>query len=322
MRLAFAVLLPLLSGAEIWTRQTAAVPGEVVAGIAAAGKGRVFTWGDTLRTWNVARLTSRIVARGPFGEGACTFGPLVVTVRGRGPGDLVAIGLGDGRAELIDSGVEMHDCLEATLFGRRGLLLIQRGMQVRFYERKSEGRWSSRDIYSIYTPSYQTGLAIADVDGDGRPDIFCGNYWIRSPARWEESWRLFAINTWFEGPDSASLRIVVLNPRRIAVAQAHVAPARIGRFEAPPDPRMPWTVTPLASGLKLAKIHALVSLDGGLLAAEQNGPGSRIVSVETNQVIGTNDGTASLLPLGRGRFLSAGPDGVTMWRLMPESSRP
>ena len=83
---------------------------------------------------------------------------------------------------VIDDEFDTHDCMEATLFGRKGVLVIQRYMQVRFYERADKSPGRIREIYSIYTPSQQTGLSLRDIDGDGRVDIVCGNYWIQSPG--------------------------------------------------------------------------------------------------------------------------------------------
>ena len=136
---------------------------------------------------------------------------------------------------MIDSEIEMHDCIEADLFGRRGVLMIQRYMQVRFYERPAQPgeTWKIREIYSIYTPSQQAGLALHDVDRDGHPDIYCGNYWIRSPSAFELPWRLFAIDTYSELPLSAMLRLAK-SGEDLAVSQAHLEAGRVTWFEKPP----------------------------------------------------------------------------------------
>jgi hypothetical protein len=263
-----------------------------------------------VRVWSLPALTSEAVANGPFSLGGCVLDSQeLITVRGDGLGDLVSIRLSDGRTETIDTEVEMPDCLAATLFGRRGVLMIHRGMQVRFYYRDADRKWVSRDIYSIYTPSYQTGLALADVNSDGRPDIFCGNYWIASPGRWEQSWRLFAINTWFEDPRSASLRIAVLTPRSMIAAQSHGD--RSARFDALPDPKQQWKQTPLASAL--VNTRALLRWNGITVAAAD----SRLLIVETGDVLLTGEQVLALSHAGAGAFIAVRPSGVTLWRQRP-----
>lgn len=254
------LLLPLLlSAGDPMKHRTWSVGSEQIAGGAEGSQEDIFTWGDRLRLWSGPRFRSRILAEGPFGEGGCTTDldrdghPEVVTVKGSGLGQLLWLQPPGWQAELVDDEFEMHDCLEATLFGKRGVLAIQRGIQIRFYQRVAPGRWVSRDIYSIYTPSYQSGLALADVDGDGRTDILCGNYWVQSPVEFEQSWRIFAINTWSEEPKSAMFRI--LSPQDGSseiVAQAHVSPARLALFSRPTDPRQQWPVRLLSTELALA----------------------------------------------------------------------
>jgi hypothetical protein len=143
----------------------------------------------------------------------------------------------------IDTGVDAPDILAATLLGRHGALLIHKRAEVRFYEapRDPAGRWQSRDLYSIYTPSWQGGLAVGDVDGDGRDDIFCGNYWIRAPERWVLPWRLFAINTWTEDEASGMMRLAVERGAGAMVsAQRALEDGRVGWFTRPANPRDQW----------------------------------------------------------------------------------
>ena len=84
---------------------------------------------------------------------------------------------------MIAAGVETRDILAVTLLGHRGVLVVHKQMQVRFYEipRDPTQPWPAQDLYSFYTPSREGGLGLADIDGDGLPDILCGNDWIRSP---------------------------------------------------------------------------------------------------------------------------------------------
>ncbi len=307
-------------------------PERIAGGAASSGLGSFWTWGSRLRLWDGVRLTSRVVAEGPFGEGGCTSDldgdgrPELTSVRGAGLGVLTWF-RADGTSERIDDQMEVHDCLEATLFGRRGLLVIQRGAQLRFYERTGAGKWRSRDIYSIYTPSYQTGLALADVDGDGLTDILCGNYWVQSPRTWEESWHVFAINTWFEGPESASFRIVA-KPGGAGefAAQAHADPARFGSFDRTPDPKQQWTVRPVAPGLGWRNVHGLATVGNRLIAGERAGPTSRLVSIDPEtgeaKVLRTGREVQSVVPVSADRFLSIEPDGVTEWRLPANTRRP
>jgi hypothetical protein len=147
---------------------------------ASALSGRnLVTWGDRLRWWNPPGAAGAAsIANGPFAEGGA-----ILDVNGDGRPDIVLNEGAPGRAlvwreaprwtrHVIDTGVDTADALAAELFGRRGILVVHRHAQVRFYEipHRASNRWPMREIYSFYTPSDQGGLLRADVDGDGRQD--------------------------------------------------------------------------------------------------------------------------------------------------------
>lgn len=277
----------------------------------------LYTWGSSLRIWSLPDLVAhREGASGPFNEGGCLF-----DVNGDGREDLIMQeGYGIGRLvwleaprwnrHEIDSEVEMHDCLAAALHGRRGVLITQRHMQVRFYE-PAGPRWRMREIYSFYTASSQTGLAMADIDGDGLRDIVCGNYWIRSPRRFDLPWRLFAINTRSETPESAMMRFAVF-AHGLAASQGHRPDGRLLWFERPKDPRQLWRETSLGANVRLVNPHGLARAGGRILAGENNGAASRLIEFDlrgNHQVLAEGHPVIAILPAAGGLLL-VGPGGA------------
>jgi len=277
------------------------------------------TWGDGLHAWTISDLKRRELTPGAFGEGGC-----LVDLDGDGAQEFVGKegdpGLGKltwrkppfTEAVVIDDEFDTHDCIEATLFGRKGVLVIQRHMQVRFYERGAKSPWPFREIYSIYTPSMQTGLLLRDIDRDGRLDIVCGNYWIQSPERFDLAWHIFAINTRFEEQRSATLTHAFLGDDLFA-AQAHMADARAALFRRTEDTKLLWTEKRI--DIPLHRVHAVAVVDKTLFVAENNGATSRTFVVRGGVPMKILDGvdTLKFVDVKRG-VLSVGPSELVLWR--------
>jgi hypothetical protein len=320
MRLAacvVAVSLTISLAETLSVNKRVVSPGEV-RGAAMARDGRLFTWGDALAVRDASLEKSRVLSRQTFGEGGC-----LVDLDNDGQEEFVGKeGLGLGRLTwrkppewkpvVLEKQTDTHDCLQATLFGRKGVLTIHRFMQVRFYEYAPAGKpWIVHEIYSIYTPSKQTGLSLHDVNGDGRLDIVCGNYWIQSPERFDLPWHIYAINTWFEKPESA-MQAHALVDGNLFVAQSHAAPARVALFRKPEDVRQLWQESPVPGAFQ--RVHAVAIADGRIVFAEHNGPASRVFELRGGAAVPLADGvdTLKLFPIRDG-LVSVGPHVILRW---------
>ena len=232
--------------------------------------GRLYTWGTQLRRWNQALTTSQVLTGGPFTFGTVFQDKLVLERRG-------VLRWGD---EVIDVNTQVTDAREAVLFGRTGLLVIHRGMQLRFYERPESPakRWPYREIYSFYTASEQGGLILHDVDQDGRVDILCGNYWVQSPVEFELPWRLFAINLFNNHPLAASARLA-WHEGRLLWLESKQPQARAFWFTPPSDPKQLWEAAPVPVDPPLHYPRALLISGGRVLVGEMNGAHSRCLDL-------------------------------------------
>jgi hypothetical protein len=306
--------------------QTLPAPGEIRG--AAMHDSRLYTWGGQLTLWKTPELQHTVLATATFGEGGCLTDldsdeePEFVGYEGPGLGRLTYRRAPRWRPETIDTEIEMHDCREATLFGRRGLLMVNRGMQVRFYERpeKPAKRWPYREIYSFYTASYQGDLVLHDVNRDGFSDILCGNYWIKSPAAFHLPWRLFAINTHHQTPEAAMVRFAPSPEGRLWIFQSHMENARAMLFESPPDPKQLWKETTYGGDMQLSRLHGVLSVGAGVIAGEHNGAKSRVLlfrsGVEPRTLLSGVD-VLQIFALGDGDLLLIGPRAITRWRYLP-----
>lgn len=272
-----------------------------IAGAALDGQ-KVYTWGRELLEWNGDSDTPRVIATSTskFGEGGCGDGDSIVLA----DGDLVRIRVADGHRTVLDDNVEMHDCVAATLFGKHGVLVVHRYAQVRFYY---DG--GMQEVYSFYTASKQGGLLRRGAD------IVCGNYWIRSPEKFELPWRLFAINVRHETPESANFRLAWLG-RDLIAAQGHMSPGVVYRYSVGTDPTQQWTETRVT---ELRYPHALAETPAGVVIGENAGPGSRVMLLRgdgTLDQIATTDGVHTALVAGD-RIALIGAERIT-WIPVPK----
>src|SRR5450432_1951141 len=129
MLLYLALLWMSAAAAPVRTWQA---PGEAMEGGVLASPGKLITWGRRLLEWDIATGRRRVLAHGPFAGGGCWTGDGIALADSSG---VLALRRAPKWApEAIDTGVQMGDCVWTTLLGHRGLLMVQRGERVRFYE--------------------------------------------------------------------------------------------------------------------------------------------------------------------------------------------
>lgn len=276
-----------------------------VRGAAVTSRGTILTWGTELLEWRGTEPTPLLTGTG-FGEGGCVSGHWLFVASQPGLAPLVRIDVQNPqRREVVEPETDFSDCLWTTLFGQSGLVVIHRHTQVRFYQPPPQhgGAWPYRELYSIYTASTQGGLLQHDVDQDGYPDFFVGNYWMKSPARPELPWRIFAINLYHETPRAALGRLALY--RGTDLVWAERTGRRVTRFERPPRLVDQWIPHDLQLGV--AEPNGVVADDESIIVGGRD----RIVAWRNSatETLASGFRTLQLFRVNR-RLWAVTPDGV------------
>lgn len=269
--------------------------------------GRIITWGDQLIQWDGA-VPKVLAAHVNFGEGGCLAGDHLIVAAQPGLGPMVRIHLSRPQVrEVIEPETEFSDCAWTKVLGREGLVVIHRYMQVRFYEPggASQPSWPYHELYSIYTASTQGGLLQQDVDSDGIPDFYIGNYWMKSPRRFDLPWRIFAINLYHATPAAALARIVPFRGKDIVWAERKGR--RVTWFERPPNVQDQWIPHALEFG---------IDEPSGLVV-----DGDSIIAGGRDRIVLWKDGRTEELARGF-RTLNLILTKGRLWAITPEAVRP
>lgn len=131
-----------------------------------------------------------------------------------------------------------HDLVIADVNGdRKPDVLTRASMQqptVLYLQGATPDEWTK---VVMANASEGLGLAVADIDRDGRADIVGNGYWLRQPANpASTNWQRFEFGAW---PRGASVAVVDMNGDGrvdIVLAASEVGEGDLAWYEAPADP--------------------------------------------------------------------------------------
>ena len=258
---------------------------------------RIVAWGDRVVEWSLARPDLKDVVplrQGlQFSNGGCALDvdgdgvDEVIIARGQGrPGhnpDLFWFQEQPGQStwaehkigHLGEGAITPHDIQPLSYRNStgevlRGVVLVLDRRRLVWFRIPKDPRqpWERHEIGTMPHES-ESGMAIGDVAGHGRPDIVCGMFWAECPADpTREPWVIrrfghFDENSWGGMAKHALLDIDGDGQLDIIAAEAEIPEARLGVFQRDPKrPDGPWTYHPIDQGLYCPHSLALADLDG------------------------------------------------------------
>jgi hypothetical protein len=167
---------------------------------------------------------------------------------------------------------QMHDVLLVDLTGDRRLDVVGRdqsafgkaGNAIHIYRQESPEKWTRR----VIPCPHGEGIDVADMTGNGRPDIVIGGRWYENPGDViEGDWREHVFTTRWTHPD-AKVKLADINGNGrldIVLSPAELAGQtyKIAWYEAPEDPRGEWHEHLVVEKIE-AVVHALALGDFNL----------------------------------------------------------
>jgi hypothetical protein len=168
-----------------------------------------------------------------------------------------------------------HDILPLsfpTAGGRliRGIVVLVSRKRLVWYQVPDNLRepWARHEIGIFPASASQSGLAVGDIAGHGRPDMVCGMFWAECPADpLRQPWTIRRFGDWDANKWGGMAKLVLADVdgdgrREIVASEAEIPDSRLGIFQR--DPAHPdglWKCHLIDRGLYCP--HSLLSVDLG-----------------------------------------------------------